>query len=393
MPIAGPLDQYAKAMSLKGMMQNQQLQQNQLQMQQQEMNEYRAAREAIQQAGGDIRKALPEIMKVAPNIGLKYQKSISDWEGADVTKKKGMLDLEAAKVKGMGQLAGTITDQGSYENAVKQAAQSGLLERYEAAEMLQMPYDPAKVKAWQMRGMEIEKALGEETRKLDEKIKGETLTKTTAEATMAGQLAELPIEKRFELQRGRQPVPGVDVPYPADVAAQKSEIADEAAARTASRQEAAEKRKAGQLTGSTKTMVEAAPRVKDFIARIRTLVNQQKAQLGPASGRWSEFMTGKVGAPNAEFAKLRTNVGLLQTLLMRMHVGARGGQYIMSHFRDLVDSGKQSPENLLGALGEIDNYADDLIEEGAQAGVGGGGQTGTATHRFNPETGQIEAIR
>jgi hypothetical protein len=119
-----------------------------------------------------------------------------------------------------------------------------------------------------------------------------------------------------------------------------------------------------KITSTTKTMIEAAPKVRDFVARIRTLINQQRAQLGPAASRWNEFMTGKIGSPNPQFARLRTDTSLLQTLLMRMHAGARGSQYLMAHFKDLVDSGKQSPENLLAALDEIDQYAQSLQTTG-----------------------------
>ena len=131
------------------------------------------------------------------------------------------------------------------------------------------------------------------------------------------------------------------------------------------------------LTAATKSMVEAAPGVLSLSARVRQLVQQQKDSLGPAASRWSEFMAGKVGAPNPEFTKLRTDVGLLTTKLMRMHVGARGGEQMMQHFNDLINVGKQSPENMLAALDEIDQYAKDTAAEGGggqqQATQGGGG--------------------
>jgi len=115
-------------------------------------------------------------------------------------------------------------------------------------------------------------------------------------------------------------------------------------------------------TSATRTMAETAPKVKDLVARITNQVAFQEAELGPAASRWAEFMAGKVGAPNPEFTRLRLNMGLLQTLLMRMHVGARGGVQIMEHFKDLVDAGKQSPENLRAALVEIDAYADSVAQ-------------------------------
>jgi hypothetical protein len=118
------------------------------------------------------------------------------------------------------------------------------------------------------------------------------------------------------------------------------------------------------LTSTTQGMKEAAPKVLDLIDRIDPMITSQQRSLGPLAGRWSEFMSGKVGAPNPEFIKLRTDIGLLQTLLMRMHVGARGGRDMMAHFTGLIDSGKQSPENLHAALTEMREYAKDVLAEG-----------------------------
>lgn len=133
----------------------------------------------------------------------------------------------------------------------------------------------------------------------------------------------------------------------------------------AAQQTTANQLKQSQLTNSTRTMVEAAPKVIGLIDRVNDSINKMGDQLGPAGSRWAEFWAGKVGEPNEEFTKLRTNVGLLTTLLMRMHVGARGGEYIMKHFQDLMDSGKQSPTNMRAALGEIEAYAHSVQAEGS----------------------------
>jgi len=121
------------------------------------------------------------------------------------------------------------------------------------------------------------------------------------------------------------------------------------------------------LTANTKAMVEAVPKVQELSQRIRALVDQQEQSLGPMSSRWQEFMAGKIGSPNADFTKLRTDTGLLQTLLVRMHVGARGGQQMIEHFQKLIDSSKQSPENMRAALDEIDSYAADVAKQGVDA--------------------------
>lgn len=117
------------------------------------------------------------------------------------------------------------------------------------------------------------------------------------------------------------------------------------------------------MTASTRTMLDAAPTVKYFVNKVLGEVQQNEQGLGPTAGRWREFTAGKVGMSDPAFTQLRTNMGLLQTLLMRMHVGARGGEYIMKHFQDLINEGKQSPDNLKAALGEIGAYADQLLKE------------------------------
>ena len=136
-------------------------------------------------------------------------------------------------------------------------------------------------------------------------------------------------------------------------------------------------------TSQTRAMAETAPKVIDLANRSEQLIDEQIKSLGPAASRWNEFMAGKIGAPNPEFTKLRTNIGLLQTSLMRMHVGARGGEQIMEHFRDLIDAAKQDPQNLKAALDEIKAYAQEV---GASGGTGTAKETNEAASRGEAQT-------
>ena len=74
-----------------------------------------------------------------------------------------------------------------------------------------------------------------------------------------------------------------------------------------------------------------------------------------------------------------------------MHVGARGGEYIMKHFEDLIDQGKQDPDNLRAALQEIKTYAQSVEKEGKDAGIdltsGGRGMTPPPTAPGVPTSG------
>lgn len=116
----------------------------------------------------------------------------------------------------------------------------------------------------------------------------------------------------------------------------------------------------GPTTGTTKTMIETAPKVKSLVDKAIAGLDKVGNDLGPIEGRWSDFFTGKVGTKNPDYMSLRTNVGLLSTLLMRMHVGARGSQQIMEKFDNMIGLAKQDPENMRATLEAIRSYADDV---------------------------------
>jgi hypothetical protein len=118
----------------------------------------------------------------------------------------------------------------------------------------------------------------------------------------------------------------------------------------------------GAVTGTTRTMVETAPKVLDLVDRIKGQINDldKSGALGPGMSRWNEFWSGKVGTDNPQFRALMTNTTLLSTLLMRMHMGARGGQQIMQHFDQMIGAGHQSAANLRSSLDQIELYANDV---------------------------------
>jgi hypothetical protein len=122
-------------------------------------------------------------------------------------------------------------------------------------------------------------------------------------------------------------------------------------------------------TANTRGMAEKAPRVIEFVDRINQLLDENEKQLGPLASRWNEFTAGKVGLKNKGYTQLRTDAGLLQTALMNMHVGARGGGQMMEHFKTLIDTSIQDPDNLRAALGEIRDYASRVQGEGGPKGV------------------------
>src|SRR6266403_2140536 len=108
--IPGVLDQYKESLGVKALMDQQKLRGQQIQTGQNVLDEDAAIKQAVRAAGGDARKALPQIMQISPEKGIQLQKQFEEWDTADITKKKAIIDLHSKKAERIGQLAGTVTD-------------------------------------------------------------------------------------------------------------------------------------------------------------------------------------------------------------------------------------------------------------------------------------------
>jgi hypothetical protein len=173
--VESPLDAYARIQQLRGQAQQQQLGAEQLrgaQLQntqtQTAVNEDAAYKQALANSGGDIRKALPDIMKVAPTRGIMLQKQIMEWDKASIDQKKSILDYHQKQAARLGQIAGSVTDQPTYEAAINQAAQEQLIEPAQAQQLLATPYDPATVKGFQQQAVTAEQQIQAAQKAIDQ---------------------------------------------------------------------------------------------------------------------------------------------------------------------------------------------------------------------------------
>lgn len=118
--------------------------------------------------------------------------------------------------------------------------------------------------------------------------------------------------------------------------------------------------KAAMPTSTVLTMQQTAPHVIWLDNQVQKDL-QTVGKIGPITGRWRELWAGKVGTPDPRFTRLRTDTAFLMTLLMRMHVGARGSDTILDHFKNLINEGHQSPQNMQVAIDAIRDYANSII--------------------------------
>ncbi len=393
-----------------------------------------AVQQAIQAAGGDVEKAIPAIMAIDPDAALKFQTDVT-------AKKKAELDGVVQRSKVVNGLIATVKDQASYDRALAQAQQAGLdvaqLPReynptmvdearrnlMTVTEQLKAEADAitAKQKAVEdahknaMHGPEERKVLAEAQHA--EQVAAGTVPQGAATPTPEARnfadfyktwleanglqknaVNELKARQEFSQNKTSQLLtpeeeaqrvrinkatdnaprgPQALVMVPDGNGGYKAQAIGAGSSVPGGAVSAAGMNSLNVPTAATRGMAEKAPRVMELASRVEQLVNSQSASLGPLKSRWAELMAGKIGAPSAEFTKLRTDVGLLSTVLMQMHVGARGGERIMQHFMDLIDSSKQSPENLIAALSEIKAYAKTVAAEGGAKGGGSGPAVGT----------------
>jgi hypothetical protein len=153
---------------------------------------------------------------------------------------------------------------------------------------------------------------------------------------------------------GKMHVPGMTAE---DAKAALQQESTDKASAALERAQVLQELKDASVATATKQMIDSAPEVKGIVATIR----KDLQDLGPdvLSARYQDIMTQKIGFPNRAWAKYAYDLELLPTKLSQMH-GQRG-KYIVAEFKRGLESGKQSADNMFGALDSIDGYADQLL--------------------------------
>jgi hypothetical protein len=130
-----------------------------------------------------------------------------------------------------------------------------------------------------------------------------------------------------------------------------------------------------KLSPQMTAMKQTAQSLLPEIERIEPQIDKLAAQLGPGAGRWNDFWTGKIGAPNPEFATLRDELGFLETGVALAHARGRMSNIVFEHFQKMFDAGKQSPENLKAALKVAHQWMSDYSKMGTPEAPTGGVET------------------
>lgn len=159
------------------------------------------------------------------------------------------------------------------------------------------------------------------------------------------------------------------------------------------------------LPGSQRTRMYSARQVVSHFDDLKNEIEDldRKGLLGPLAGRGNEFLAGKVGTTgdpvnDKALNKLRMGLLLAKSGTTMVHFGARGGQTYIDKMNQVIDSGKMSKDELLGALDEaagwLNTYArdprtaDELLNEQNKKVEAAGPQP--IRRKFDPKTGRAK---
>lgn len=126
-------------------------------------------------------------------------------------------------------------------------------------------------------------------------------------------------------------------------------------------------------TSSIKTQAQQSQDLTKLFTGIRQEIDKAEAagMLGPGPGRVNEIMTGRVGADNPEFAKLRVLMSMSASGALKAHFGARGATQIYDEFKNKLDAGKMTAGDLKGAMSGFQTFFDEYAKRAQTAGSKG----------------------
>ena len=343
--VPSPIQQFGQMMTLRGLMEQQQMRRQDMAQQQMQMD---AARRS-QAAEADFRQRLlagqqmsPQqvLGTLGPTAGMAYLKNVED-----IQEKQHKNTAE--RMNRLGSIIGSATDAPTYTNAIMQALTEQYLDQDTARNLLQQGYNPARVKQYRSMAMTAEQQATAAAKEIEEKrlaaaaaeqsrLHGlEYASQTVPEEGAAWQAWRSNIGQAFPLtmplippqyspgayqlvkQFGVKPklaTPGVDVPYSPAVQEQKLAIATAGAPRMPSvgmtPEAEAQQIRISQATQQEKPPTEAQAKAQNFWRRMQDSeqtfagLEDEIGKMGFVGQSWYNY------APN--FAQSSTNQVLRQ---------------------------------------------------------------------------------
>jgi hypothetical protein len=115
-------------------------------------------------------------------------------------------------------------------------------------------------------------------------------------------------------------------------------------------------KRASDITGTDRTAYKNANLTLKAIPDVLNEIEAAKKELGPGSGRWNDFWTGKVGTKNPAFAGLLSDLDNLNLYAVGTHTG-RFSNPIIEEFKKSLGNVSQDPENFIAKVKALEKSA------------------------------------
>jgi hypothetical protein len=138
----------------------------------------------------------------------------------------------------------------------------------------------------------------------------------------------------------------------------------------------------------TTTQSTAAGRAETVIAmapEVLSRIDSVAPKMGPISGRWNDFMQGKVGSDDPDFAALRSDLLMMSSAVALAHAQGRLPENLREEFDRAINAPKQTPENLKATIQTMIPWLQKVQQQGGRPGAqpsAGGPQPGTVENGY-----------
>jgi hypothetical protein len=104
-------------------------------------------------------------------------------------------------------------------------------------------------------------------------------------------------------------------------------------------------------------------------------IDRLQTKLGPMAGRWNDFMQGKVGMSDPDFAGLRGDLLMYSSAVALMHARGRLPENLRAEFDHAINNPTQDFANLKAIIKVVDNWTTKNMEAMGGTTSGGGDNT------------------
>jgi hypothetical protein len=143
-------------------------------------------------------------------------------------------------------------------------------------------------------------------------------------------------------------------------------------------------------TTTQRTAAGRADTVISMAPEVLTRIDSVASKMGPIAGRWNEFMQGKVGSDDPDFAALRSDLLMMSSAVALAHAQGRLPENLREEFDRAINAPKQTPENLKATINAMIPWLQKVKDQGERPPSGGGASPARppsvpAGYNWNPQ--------